>query len=144
MGNTTYKSVRNWIIGGIKQQEDVIYILAVKPMNWLVRNLSSFVSRRGYWDSLAEIEHGSDLLVSDYVDPVGEEGSREIPATSLQRKQAAVLYADIANYARLTEEDEEGTHHRLVKAIRTMMSHVADNKGRNTLSGSNGQCKIPW
>jgi len=30
----------------------------------------------------------------------------------------------------LTEQDEEGTHRRLVKAIRIMMSHVADNKGR--------------
>lgn len=99
-------------------------------MNWLVRNLSSFISRTGNWDLLAEIEHGSDLLVSDYVDPVGEKDSRKIPATSLRRKQAAVLYADIANYARLTEQDEEGTHRRLVKAIRIMMSHVADNKGR--------------
>ncbi len=94
-------------------------------MNWLVRNLGSFISRVGNWGSLAEIEHGSDLLVSGYVDPVGEKDSREFPATNLQRKQVAVLYADIANYTRLTEQDEEGTHRRLVEAIRIMMSHVA-------------------
>ena len=40
------------------------------------------------------------------------------------------MYADISNYARLIEQDEEGTHRRLVKAITIMMSHVADNKGR--------------
>ncbi|NNE63742.1 MAG: adenylate/guanylate cyclase domain-containing protein [Gammaproteobacteria bacterium] len=99
-------------------------------MNWLVRNLSSFISRKGYWDSLAEIETGSGLLVSDYVDSVSEEDCMDILATSLRRKRAAVLYADVANYARLTEQDEEGTHHRLVKAIRIMMSHVVDNRGR--------------
>lgn len=99
-------------------------------MKLLVKNLVSFFSRGNNWDALAGIDHGSDLLVSGYVDPVSEKDSREFPSTNLPRKQAAVLYADIANYARLTEQDEEGTHRRLVKAIRIMMSHVAGNKGR--------------
>jgi class 3 adenylate cyclase len=99
-------------------------------MNWIVRNLGSFISRVGNWGSLAGIKHGSDLLVSGYVDLVGEKDSREIPATNLQHKQVAVLYADIANYTRLTEQDEEGTHRRLVEAFQIMMSHVADNNGR--------------
>jgi adenylate cyclase len=28
----------------------------------------------------------------------------------LERKLAAILYADVAGYSRLTGEDEEGTH----------------------------------
>ena len=28
----------------------------------------------------------------------------------IQRKLAAILYADVAGYSRLTQEDEEGTH----------------------------------
>ncbi len=31
----------------------------------------------------------------------------------LERKLAAILYADVAGYSRLTGEDEEGTHRRL-------------------------------
>ena len=31
----------------------------------------------------------------------------------LPRKLAAILYADVAGYSRLTGEDEEGTHRRL-------------------------------
>ena len=46
------------------------------------------------------------------------------------RKPAGIFYADIANYSRLTEQDEEGTHRLLVEAIRIMMSNVADNHGR--------------
>jgi len=79
---------------------------------------------------MAGIEHGSDLLGSGYVEPAGEKNSSEPLSPNLQRKLAAVLYADIANYARLTEQDEEGTHLRLVEAIRIMMLHVADNNGR--------------
>ena len=31
----------------------------------------------------------------------------------LPRKLAAILYADVAGYSRLTGEDEEGTHRKL-------------------------------
>ncbi len=31
----------------------------------------------------------------------------------LKRKLAAILYADVAGYSRLTGEDEEGTHRTL-------------------------------
>ena len=31
----------------------------------------------------------------------------------LERKLAAILYADVAGYSRLTGEDEEGTHRAL-------------------------------
>ena len=35
----------------------------------------------------------------------------------LPRKLAAILYADVAGYSRLTGEDEEGTHRTLSKYL---------------------------
>ncbi len=32
---------------------------------------------------------------------------------SIERKLAAILYADVAGYSRLTRQDEEGTHRAL-------------------------------
>lgn len=43
-------------------------------------------------------------------------------AEPLRRKLAAILYADVAGYSRLTGADEEGTHRRL----RTYLDAVAD------------------
>lgn len=54
------------------------------------------------------------------------------PETGLSRKPVGILYADIADYTRLTENDEEGTHLRLVEAIRIMMTNVAANEGHIT------------
>lgn len=99
-------------------------------MNWLGKNLVSLFSREDNWSSLAGIDHGTNPLVSGYVDPIAEKDSSKSSSPNLQRKQAAVLYADIANYARLSEQDEEGTHRRLAEAIRTMMSHISVNNGR--------------
>ncbi len=36
----------------------------------------------------------------------------------LPRKLAAILYADVAGYSRLTGEDEEGTHRRKDSSLR--------------------------
>jgi class 3 adenylate cyclase len=46
------------------------------------------------------------------------------------RKPVAILYADIAEYSRLTEQDEEGTHLRLLESLHIMRTHVAANRGR--------------
>ena len=48
----------------------------------------------------------------------------------LYRKSVGILYADIADYARLTEQDEEGTHRSLVELMGIMKSQVAAHKGR--------------
>ncbi len=40
----------------------------------------------------------------------------------LERKLAAILYADVAGYSRLTGEDEEGTH-RTLSAYLDAISH---------------------
>jgi class 3 adenylate cyclase len=47
-------------------------------------------------------------------------------------KPTGVLYADIADYTRLAEKNEEATQLRLVEAIRIMMTNVAANEGHIT------------
>jgi len=49
---------------------------------------------------------------------------------SLNRKLAGILYADIADYSRLTEQDEEGTHYRFVESMKIMASHISTNTGQ--------------
>ncbi len=48
----------------------------------------------------------------------------------LPRKLAAVLYADVAGYSRLTGEDEDATHRRLSEGLDLISGIVARNRGR--------------
>ena len=50
--------------------------------------------------------------------------------SSLKRHLAAVLYADVAGYSRLTGEDEEGTHRRLGAGLDTLTAAVERHGGR--------------
>ena len=51
----------------------------------------------------------------------------------LRREQAGILYTDIVGYSRLTEQDEEGTHIRLVECMKIMKTHITENCGRIAL-----------
>jgi class 3 adenylate cyclase len=48
----------------------------------------------------------------------------------LVRKLSAILYADVADYSRLTGEDEEGTHRLLSEYLDLLSGHVDSNNGR--------------
>lgn len=48
----------------------------------------------------------------------------------LRRRQVGILYADIAAYSRLTEQDEEGTHYRLIESMKIMEAYVTAKNGR--------------
>ncbi len=47
----------------------------------------------------------------------------------LPRKLAAIFYADVAGYSRLTGEDEEGTHRRLSEYLDLMSTAIEDHQG---------------
>jgi len=51
------------------------------------------------------------------------------PSPALKRGQAGIFYADIVDYSRLTERDEEGTHVRLVECMRILKTHISENSG---------------
>ena len=48
----------------------------------------------------------------------------------LQRKLAAVLYADVAGYSRLTGEDEDDTHHRLSEYLDSISDSIIGHHGK--------------
>ena len=48
----------------------------------------------------------------------------------LPRKLTAILYADVAEYSRLTGEDEEGTHRRLSQYLDLISASIEQHQGR--------------
>ena len=48
----------------------------------------------------------------------------------LPRKLAAILYADVAGYSRLTGEDEDATHRQLSEYLDQIAASVGDHRGR--------------
>ena len=48
----------------------------------------------------------------------------------LPRKLAAILYADVAGYSKLTAEDEEGTHRRLSESLDLLSDTIKRHGGR--------------
>ncbi|MFC1680863.1 adenylate/guanylate cyclase domain-containing protein [Pseudomonadota bacterium] len=48
----------------------------------------------------------------------------------LPRKLAAIFYADVAEYSRLTGEDEEGTHRRLSEYLDLVSGEIARHQGK--------------
>jgi adenylate cyclase len=56
-----------------------------------------------------------------------------------ERRLAAVLAADAVGYSRLTEVDEEGTHHRLTTVQREVVDPIIhDHRGRTVKSTGDG------
>ena len=55
-----------------------------------------------------------------------------MPSDSLNRKLAAIFYADIAGYSRLTGGDEEGTHRRVMEVL-DYTSHEISTAGGTVL-----------
>ncbi|NCF80730.1 MAG: adenylate/guanylate cyclase domain-containing protein, partial [Proteobacteria bacterium] len=48
----------------------------------------------------------------------------------LPRKLAAILYADVAGYSRLTGEDEDATHHHLQECLGLVSAAIEQHDGR--------------
>ena len=51
-------------------------------------------------------------------------------ANQLPRKLAAILYADVADYSRLTGEDEETTHRRLSEYLDLVTNSISQHQGK--------------
>jgi class 3 adenylate cyclase len=71
----------------------------------------------------------NDIIVSGYSNSQCSGQQRRF-ADELSHRQVGILYADIAAYSRLSEQDEEGTHHRLVECMEIMEAYVSANNGR--------------
>jgi adenylate cyclase len=71
----------------------------------------------------------NDVIVSGYSNSQGRGQDCRCP-DELSHRQVGILYADIAAYSRLTEQDEEGTHHRLVESMHIMEAYVDSSNGK--------------
>ena len=67
-------------------------------------------------------------LIADVERP--EQKSGEAGTERLPRKLAAILYADVAEYSRLTREDEDATHHKLNEYLDLFATRIGNHRGR--------------
>jgi adenylate cyclase len=49
---------------------------------------------------------------------------------AINRKLVAILYADVAGYSRLTGEDEEGTHRRVLELLDFASAQINETGGK--------------
>ena len=90
--------------------------------------VSYFVEKAEAHHSIsADVPH--DDIVSGYSCPLTNH-QQELCQDNCDRRQVGILYADIANYSGLTEQDEEGGHHRLVEGMKIIKAYVTANDGR--------------
>lgn len=103
--------------------------LEAKTMRPFIQNaVSSF--KRGLEEChFQEVSSARENIVPGY-SYLSTIDQREPLPEGCDRRRAGIFYADIADYSRLTEQDEEGTHHRLVESMKIMEAHVAANNGR--------------
>jgi adenylate cyclase len=94
-------------------------------MKTLIMNAISYIRQGVGLTPVVSTVNAMNEIISGYSPMLEQERTCE-----LARKPVGILYADIADYTRLTEQDEEGTHRRLVKAVNIMRKNVAANNGR--------------
>ena len=98
-------------------------------MKSLLQNVISIFNQGAGLVSFHMNKCATDVIVTGYSSSLCDKPWRVSPFR-LNHRQAGILYADIADYSRLTEQDEEGTHIQLVEAMKIMKTHVAVNGGR--------------
>jgi adenylate cyclase len=98
-------------------------------MRPFIPNAVSYFTKRASAFHSAAIDSPHDDLVSGYSYLLTEDQS-EMPAQRCAHRQVGILYADIVDYSRLTEQDEEGTHRHLVESMKTMEAYVCKSNGR--------------
>ena len=72
----------------------------------------------------------AEVTAVEAKDPAISTGDSEQPTDRLPRKLAAILYADVAEYSRLTHEDEDATHHKLNEYLDLFSMQVQSHRGR--------------
>jgi class 3 adenylate cyclase len=98
-------------------------------MTLLTQNTVSFFEKwlTAHQSSAANIP--GDTIVSGYCCSSSINRQEPLPQ-SCDRRPSGIFYADVADYAQLTEQDEEGTHLHLVEAMKLMKTHVDTDNGR--------------
>ncbi|MCP4768934.1 MAG: adenylate/guanylate cyclase domain-containing protein [Gammaproteobacteria bacterium] len=98
-------------------------------MRPFIQNAVSYFVERTEAHRSTSTDGPHDVIVSGYSCPLTN-NQQELCQDSCDRRQVGILYADIADYSCLTEQDEEGTHHRLVESMKIIEVNVTANNGR--------------
>ena len=98
-------------------------------MRPFIQNAVSYCVEKAETLHSSSTDDPHDAIVSGYSCPVTD-SQQELCQDSCDRRQVGILYADIADYSRLTEQDEEGTHHRIVESMNVIEAYVTANNGR--------------
>ena len=75
---------------------------------------------------------GYRLIADVGVSPPPASHDLEAPDDDLERKLAAILYADVAGYSRLTGQDEAGTHRALTACLDIITASI-ESRGGNVV-----------
>lgn len=98
-------------------------------MKSMIKNVINFFGRSNTDDSSFKDERDTTVIVSGYISPESDEAYQVALPCNQKRKQAGILYADIANYSQLAEQGEEESQLCLVDCMRIMKAHIAANNG---------------
>ena len=98
-------------------------------MGPFIQNAVSYLERRIEALGSFAADNRCDDVVSGYSYPLTK-FQHVWPSENCDHRQVGILYADIVDYSRLSEQDEVGTHHRLVESMKIMEAHISVNCGR--------------
>jgi adenylate cyclase len=98
-------------------------------MKLLTQNTVSYFDKWIEACQLSATSSPGDAIVSGYSCSSSINRQEPLPK-SCDRRLSGIFYADVTDYARLTEQDEEGTHLHLVEAMKIMKAHVDVDNGR--------------
>lgn len=98
-------------------------------MKSFIQNKISFLRKRVETSQQIANKCSCDAIVSAY-SYLPDTNWLKSSSNSCDQHLAGILYADVAEYARLTEEDEEGAHRRLVEGLRIMKVTIAETQGK--------------
>jgi len=94
----------------------------------IIRNTVSFFEKVARFRCLTVTDNPSDIIVSGYSYPSAKI-QQALPPEVCDRRKVGILYADIADHARLTGLGEEGVHRRQVESMKIMEAYVSANYG---------------
>lgn len=98
-------------------------------MRTLIQNTVSYIADGAEAHHSATTDSPGDAVAPGYSYPLTK-NQQGLSQTRCDRRRVGILYADIAGYSRLTEQDEEGTHFLLIESMKIMKIHISANSGR--------------
>ena len=94
----------------------------------IIKNMVTYFEKKIGVSYRAATDSSPDVIVSGYSYPL-KKYQQEFSEGG-DHRQVGILYADIAEYSRLTGLADEATHHRLVENMEIMKAYVFANNGR--------------